>query len=427
TSGRVERAVDGRPVRIRGVCRDFTGQKQSELALARTQRALHVSNACGHLVLQRTNELKMLQGACRIVVRAGGYQMAWIGFLEHEATRSLRLMALAGAAQKTFSRAGLPWASTLLGRGPAGAAIRNCHPYVCRDLAKDPQLALLRKMARPHDCRSALALPMLPGRECLGVMVIYSADPEAFDADEVQILQQLAGDISFAIIQHRNRGERNALMQQMLNISEREQRRIGQDLHDSVGQTLTGIRYLIDALQQEFAAKFAPEAHKLTRVTQMLAKTTQQVHDLAHGIFPEESKTDGLAVALQELARHTKDIFGLSCRFCGLCKAPQLANDITRQIYRIAQEAVHNAAKHSGAKTIEIRLSRRGSNVVLTVRDDGKGFPQSPGQMLGMGQRIMKYRADMIGATLKIMGRHGKGATVTCVLPTNHPHQKITP
>jgi len=141
------------------------------------------------------------------------------------------------------------------------------------------------------------------------------------------------------------------------------------------------------------------------------------VHDLALGLFPGELGKGGIIDALRELAVHTQDMCGISCRFSGPPTVELVDDSVARQVYRIAQEAVNNAVKHSKAASISIQLSLKSGRVVLTVKDDGVGTALPAGKSCGMGLRIMKYRAEMIGATLKITSARSKGTTMTCVLP----------
>jgi len=220
-------------------------------------------------------------------------------------------------------------------------------------------------------------------------------------------------------LQHEIR-QRCELEREVLEISERVQRRLGQDLHDGVGQSIIGIGYLISAVQQTLARKSAPEAAELGRIAQIASKTVQQARDLARGLFPE-IKGSSLSEALYELALHTQDVFGISCRYTGVDGLGLSDANTATQMYRIVQEAVNNAAKHSKAKTIKIGLSQKNGSVFLTVRDTGVGMDQAATHAAGMGRRIMSYRADLIGATLKIVSASGKGTTVTCVLPPPSP------
>jgi len=276
---------------------------------------------------------------------------------------------------------------------------------------------LWRKEALKSGYASALALPLMADQSCLGALTIYSSQPDEFDDSEVRLLQQLAADLSFGIVALRGRAERTELQRQVLDISEREQRRIGQDLHDGLGQSLTGIRYLVSAVQQTLAGKSAPEEAELERITQMVGKTVQQVHDLALGLFPGELRKGGIVGALRELAVHTQNMCAISCRFSGLPTVELVDDSVARQVYRIAQEAVNNAVKHSKAASISIQLSLKHGCVSLTVKDTGIGPSLPAGKARGMGLRIMKYRAEMIGATLNITSTRSKGTTMTCVLP----------
>jgi signal transduction histidine kinase len=296
-------------------------------------------------------------------------------------------------------------------------AIRTGQPCVCRDLANDPRFKPWRAEALKRGYGSALALPLLAAPANLGVMAIYSAQPQAFDDSEVQLLEQLSRDLSFGILSLRGRADRAELTRQVLDISEREQRRLGQDLHDGVGQSIIGIGYLISAVQQNLVRKNVHEAAELDQIKQMVGTTVQQAHDLARGLFPEELRRGGITDALQELARRTQDMFGMVCDFRVETPVRLADANLASQVYRIAQEAVNNAVKHSKAPMIHIRLAQRSGRIILTVRDTGVGFTPQAGSSGGMGQRIMKYRADLIGATLKVESACGKGTTVTCALP----------
>lgn len=211
--------------------------------------------------------------------------------------------------------------------------------------------------------------------------------------------------------------ERAQLQRQVLDISEREQRRIGQDLHDGVGQSLAGISYLISAVQQDLATCGRPEAAELERIAQVVGKTVQQSHDMAQGLIPVELGKAGFADVLHELAIHTQNIFGIPCRCSGPNDVRLGDESVAFQAYRIVQEAVHNSAKHSKTKSINIRLSKKRSSIVLEVSDTGTGIMRATGGREGLGLRIMRHRADMIGAKLTIESEQGKGTTVTCVIP----------
>ncbi|MEI7880633.1 MAG: GAF domain-containing protein [bacterium] len=421
SSGFIERDAAGLPLRLRGISLDITPRKQIELALARAHNALKVLADCNRVGGRATSELALLNEVCRIAVEVGGFRMAWIGYAEHDARKSVRPVALFGLGKDALSAKTLTWADTKYGCGPTGIAIRTGQLCVCRDVAKNLPSTPWQKEALKNDCASVLALPLLTEHGCLGMLMVCAEQSDAFDDTECQLLQQLAHDVVSAVMALRGRAERAELERQVLNISEREQRRFGQDLHDSVGQSIVGIGYLVQAVQQDLHKKSIPESAALERVSRQVAETVKEVRNLVRGLFPGELLNGRMTDALQGLARRTQDVFGKTCQFTGRSDVRMADDDMARQLYRIAQEAVNNAVKHSKADTIEIGLSRQRKRIVLTVRDSGVGLPEAGGNGLGMGLRIMKYRAGMIGATLKIESVRGQGTTITCQLPPADP------
>ena len=415
-----------KPAKMSGIVQDITERKQGEVALIRTDRALRVVTHGDRALLRATGEQELLNEACRIAVEVGGYRMAWVGYAEPDARKSIRPMAQVGITKDSLSRLPLTWADTKFGRGPAGVAIRTGQPCVYRYVSRTPPFAPWKKEALERGCAAALALPLVVPQGCLGQLTICSAEPDQFDDAEIQLLQQLANDLSSGIMALRGRVEREELERQVLDISEREQRRLGQDLHDGVGQSVIAIGYLISAVQHTLVNKSAPEAAELERVKRLVWKTVDEVRDMARGLFPAELRNGGIADALRGLAQHTQDVYGMDCRFTGRTAITLADANMASQVYRIAQEAVNNAAKHSKSKKIRIGLSRRRGSTILTVRDAGVGLASTAGGASGMGQRIMKYRADMIGAMLNIASARGKGTTVICVLPPSRSLKEVT-
>ncbi len=215
--------------------------------------------------------------------------------------------------------------------------------------------------------------------------------------------------------------ERTRLEKELLSIIERERRRIGQELHDSIGQQLTGIEFMTEALEQKLSSKSLPEASYAAKITRRVAQATDQTRELAKGLHPVDLDENGLMSALEELTATTEHLFGLSCSL--RCDRLVPINDISVAInlYRIAQEAITNAIKHGRAKNILVELSSSGDCSKLTVENDGLDFSQARDRNEGMGLKIMNYRAEMIDATLNICTGANGGTIVTCVFPnTKH-------
>jgi signal transduction histidine kinase len=207
--------------------------------------------------------------------------------------------------------------------------------------------------------------------------------------------------------------ERKRLEREILVISEREQQRIGRDIHDSLCQHLTGTALAEQFLVEKLTAREAPEVEDADRVVGLIEDAISMARGLAAGLSPIDTEGEGLLTALTDLASHFCTQFKVICRF--VYEQPVLITDsnVTTQLYRIAQEAVHNAIRHGKARHIRIHLAKAGSLVSLTISDDGSGFPDGniPGH--GMGLRNMKYRASMIGGSLALE-RGEPGAIVTC-------------
>lgn len=207
--------------------------------------------------------------------------------------------------------------------------------------------------------------------------------------------------------------ERKRLEQQIIKVSEDEQKRIGQELHDGLGQHLTGIAFLSKVLEQKLAVQSLPEAMDASEIVKLVNQGISKTRTLARGLFPVELEANGLMSALEQLAANVNKLFGIACTF--RCDNPVLVHDRIAAInlYRIAQEAVNNAAKHGKASNIQIVLVATGDKISLSVTDDGIGFdPKLCEKNEGMGCHIMRYRAGMLGASLHIQKAVGSGTEV---------------
>jgi PAS domain S-box-containing protein len=211
--------------------------------------------------------------------------------------------------------------------------------------------------------------------------------------------------------------ERKKLEKAVLDISESEQQRIGRDLHDGLGQHLTGISFMSESLEDHLAAKALPEATALAaKVTKRLKEAVTQTRDLAKGLFPVELKTHGIVPALQKLALNTEKLFQITCSFKAEASLHIRNESASRHLYRIAQEAVFNAVKHSHGKRIQIHLARKDGYITLMVKDDGVGIHLKKVDESDMGLHIMRYRANVIDGKLDIRRGPRGGTIVTCVV-----------
>jgi signal transduction histidine kinase len=213
--------------------------------------------------------------------------------------------------------------------------------------------------------------------------------------------------------------ENARLEKELLAATEREQERIGHDLHDSLGQHLTATALAGKILSKKLAAKTLPEKEAADHVVRMVEDGIEMTRKLARSLHPVELAGESFVTSLEELAANITIAFNVSCKFD--CPQPVPLNDPASNIhiYRIAQEAISNAIRHGHAKNILVRLERTNKIASLTITDDGTGLVETGRAPKGMGLRIMNYRANMIGGTFNIERRPAGGTRVNCTLLLN--------
>lgn len=219
--------------------------------------------------------------------------------------------------------------------------------------------------------------------------------------------------------------ERKRLEQAVLEISVREQRRIGQDLHDGLGQHLTGIAFMSKVQERKLAEKGLPDAEDAAKIVRLVNEAIEKTRELSHGLLPVLSDSRGLMSALQQFAGKVEGLFRISCRF--LCVEPVLIHDdtVATHLYHITQEAVNNAIKHGKARNIIIALGAGSGRGALTISDNGSGIQTVSAGNKGMGLHIMNYRAKMIGGALDIAQSKPHGTVVTCRFPIGEDYRRI--
>ena len=255
--------------------------------------------------------------------------------------------------------------------------------------------------------------------------VNYRKDGTPFVLEwEIAPVRDDDGEIVQWVGTQRDVTERRNLEREILEVSSREQERIAQDLHDGLGQVLTGATFKMQTLQNELRRRgddaLAADAR---RAQELVEQALQQARAVARGLFPVDVEADGLAVALRRLAEDASEAFGIECRFVSRGRSPVEPRERAGHLYRIAQEALANTARHGKARTVTITLVHDDpDDVTLTVRDDGVGVADGAlAQGGGLGLRTMAYRARRVGGTFDIYTPPDGGTVVAVRLGAAPP------
>ena len=208
--------------------------------------------------------------------------------------------------------------------------------------------------------------------------------------------------------------EQRRLQRDVADVEIRERRRTGQDLHDSLGQYLTGIALMTEAMAKRLARQSSPEAEETAQIARFVRETMAQVRRIARGLAPVGLQEEGLSVALKQLADDVSHMFKVSCRFQSGLSVSVYDHEVATHLYHIAREAVTNAIRHAHASRISVRLEADGGQGLLTVRANGKAVGKSLHSGDGLGLRIMRYRSDLVGGTLRFTRGRGGGLQVAC-------------
>ncbi len=248
--------------------RDITERKRAETDLRKINRAMRMISLCNQEMVRATDEAALLQTICQIIVEHGGYRMAWVGFAEQDEARSVRPVAKAGFEEGYLDNLNITWADAERGRGPTGTVIRTGQPVQTRNILTDPAFAPWRAAAIQRGYGSSIALPLHGGGRCFGALMIYAAEPDAFDAEEVKLMGELAGDLAYGIDVLRQQAERERAEAAL-------HRRTGElaalnSLTKGVSSSLSletvvaaALRELLNAVKTDVAFLFLREGEKL--------------------------------------------------------------------------------------------------------------------------------------------------------------------
>ncbi len=363
--------ITGRPLELEGKpvlfnsARDITERKAGELALTRTSRALRTLSACNAALIGAVSEPELLDTVCRLIVDAGGYTMAWVGFAEQSPEKRVRVVAQYGSTKDYLGSMHMTWTDAEQGRGPTGVAIRTGATQVHQSLMDDSDKSPWRVAALAQGFQSSVALPLKGPSGTLGALTLYGRERDAFTRDEVHLLEELADDLAFGITTLRTRAERDSMADAQLHHAEI----LRKSLEDS-------IRAIADTVEMRDPYT-AGHQKRVAQLAVAIASDLGLPKDEIHGIQ--------LAAGIHDLGKIRVPAEILS--------KPGKLTDIEFMLIKAHAQAGYDILKG-------IQFPWPIANIVLQHHErlDGSGYPQGlKGDEILLGSRILAV-ADVLEA-----------------------------
>jgi PAS domain S-box-containing protein len=373
---------DGEWLGRRASNRDISIRKRAEMELRRVNRALKVLGESSQAMARATDEKEFLAEVSRMIVDVGGYRLAWIGSAQNDDKKSVRPVAQAGFEAGYLEKVDITWAGTQRGRGPTGTAIRTGRPAVCKNILNDPQFAPWRDEAVRRGYGSSIALPIRVGGKVIGALSIYAKEADAFYAQEVNLLEKLARDISYGLSALKDRIEREKAEEALVKSSNKIKM-----FAYSVSHDLKNPAIAIHGLAKRLSRYSSNRLDERGRTyCDQILKASEHIASLVEKINlyikAKEVPLSIEKVKLKEILDAVKEEFapqlaGRQIRWLEPETSPEVNADRTSMV-RVLRNLVDNALKYGGHDLSEIRIRYQESedSHILSVEDDGIGLKE---------------------------------------------------
>jgi PAS domain S-box-containing protein len=406
-----------------GAVKDITESKMAQEALRQRADDLAALFETSQVFLGYLNTEVIIEGICRLAVDRFGLKMAWVGLVV-EGSFDVRPASAYGFEEGYLDSIRVTWDDSPTGRGPTGTAIRTGRATVMNHIEGDPNYAPWREAAQARGYRSSAALPLCRSEQVLGALNVYSAEPAYFTAERLQVLQSFANQAAVAIQNAQlfeqvraGREHLQTLSHQLLEVQEAERRHIARELHDEVGQALTGLKLLLD-----MSTRLPPHeaTASLGEAQTMANELMALVRDLSLDLRPAMLDDLGLLpTLLWHFERYTTQTHvRLTFKHSGL-EGRRFAPQVETAAYRLVQEALTNVARHAGVSEVWVRSWADQETLGVQIQDQGTGFDPEAALAAGAttGLAGMRERAVLLGGQLTVESAPGAGTCVTAELP----------
>ena len=397
---------DGEWLGRRASNRDISIRKRAETELRRVNRALKVLGESSQAMARATDEKEFLAEVSRMIVDVGGYRLAWIGFALDDEKKSVQPMAQAGFEDGYLENVDISWAETQRGRGPTGTAIRTGRPTVCKNILKDPKFAPWRGEAVRRGYGSSISLPIRVGGRVVGALNIYATEPDAFDSEELNLLEELANDLSYGLAALRDKIEREKAEEALVKSSNKIKMFAYSVSHDLKNPAIAihGLakrlnRYSRDRLDERGRSY----CEQILKASEHIASLVDKINLY---IKTKEVPLSIEKVRLKEIVDTVKEEFapqltGRQIRWLEPEEIPEVNADRTSMV-RVLRNLVDNALKYGGHDLSEIRISYQESedSHVLSVEDDGIGLEDDDAKIIFGPFKRKRMAGEVDGAGL---------------------------
>jgi PAS domain S-box-containing protein len=406
---------------ITAIVHDITARMHTEARLRHLNRTYAVLSRCNRDLARATDEVELLSAFCLTMVEVGGYSFACVGYAQQDKAKGVRLMAYAGHTDDEFSVIATGWSDMAAPHSPGGTTILSGESVILRDIEKDPRFPLWRDTALRQGYRSMIALPLRSDNQVLGDFSMYSTERAAFDEEDVGLLTELAGDLSFGIQTQRARVARAQKVRLFREEAEREeQKRLAAILHDGVGQSMQAVNLGLKRLQALACEDKQPTGELLDRLIDDVRGVIAELRIVTQELRPPFLERMGLAEAVRYWCKVLGERSGIDIHVVSNDDVVQLDERLKEQCFLILREALNNAINHAHATRIDVNLELPGTGwLEVRISDNGRGF--DPGQTWdapsGMGLSMMSERAASIGGHVEIHSASGEGTTVLTTVP----------
>jgi PAS domain S-box-containing protein len=411
---------DGRPVGVTAIARDITERRESESELRAREAKQAAVAELGQSALATADLDALFDDAIHCVAKTLCIEYGSI-------------LELSRDGSLLRSRAGIGWHPGVIGReavgsgsqSQAGYALLSGAAVICEDLSRERRFAVPRVLL-DHGVVAGASV-IIHGRDRpFGVLSVFSSERRPFKPDDIHFLQSVAHVLAAAVERKRLEDERTrhnqVLAARVLQAQEEERKRIARELHDETAQTLSILLTNLDLIEQHLPPNDLAVAAGFERVMGLAKRALDETRALSHALRPAILDDAGLLAAIEWVAREYERSFGGTVwTLAEIDPSELLSPEQEVAVLRIAQEALTNAGKHGPARRVEVSLSLDGSNVVLTVRDNGHGFNpktvRGPTREGRLGIYGMNERAVLLGGRIRIKSRVGRGTEVRLELP----------